>query len=185
MNILGALKKKHEKQIRQQLHMPGERKQLNTVVNTKIIHKVRRLAAEFAVPQYAIAEHLLETGHFYISRIMKKRKEREILREHLIDKHILDSGDDDPEELLRIGEGNYASALISLAKVVVRDFRVLERVWADAKKNIKTANLDNVERARKKFLNSALNLAYWLSKHPLEEPDKEEMEDDWENSRGV
>jgi len=174
MNILGALKRKHEKQIRQQLHMPGERKQLNFVANTKIIHKVRRLAAEFAVPQYAIAEHLLETGHFYISRILKKRGEREILRGHLIDKHILNSGDDDPEELLRIGEGRYASALISLAKVVVMDFRVLERVWADAKK---TANLDDVEKAREKLQNSAFNLAYWLSKHPLEEPDKEEMED--------
>jgi len=174
MNILGALKRKHEKQMRQQLYILGKRKQFNTTVNPIIIQQMRKLAAEFAVPRYAIAEHLLETGHFYVSRILKNRKKREVLREHLIDKHMLDSSYDDPEELLRIGEGRYASALISLAKFVVRDFRVLEQVWADAKR---TRNLNDVEKARKKLLNSALNLAYWLSTHPLEEPDKEEMED--------
>ena len=174
MNILDALRKKHGKQRNQQLHLLGEKKQLNTTINPIIIRQMRKLAAEFAVPQYAIAEHLLETGHFYVSRILKNRKKREIIREHLIDMHMLDMGHC-PEEVLRIGEGCYASALISLAKVVVKDLRVLERVWADAKR---TGNLDNVEKARKKLLRSAITLADWLSTHSLEEPDSQEMEDE-------
>ena len=94
---------------------------------------------------------------------------------HIIDMHMLDSGYDDPEELLRIGEGRYASEMISLAKDVVRNLRILERVWADVKR---TGSLGNVEKARKKLLRSALILADWLSTHPLEEPDSEEMEED-------
>ena len=175
MNILNALRKKHEKQRNQQLHSFGEKKQLNTTVNTKIIQKVRKLAAEFAVPRYAITEHLLETGYFYVSKILKNRKKREIIREHLIDMHMLDGGYEDPEELLRIGEGRFSSEMFSLAKNVVRDLRVLERLWADAKN---TGDFDNVEKARKKLLRSALTLADWLSTHPLEEPDPEEMEDE-------
>ena len=175
MNILDALKKKHEKQMRQKLQTIGKRKQLNMTISPKIIQKVKKLAAEFAVPRYAIAEHLLETGHFYVSSILKNRKKREILREHLIDMHMLDSGYDDPEELIRIGEGRYASEMISLAKDIVRDLRLLERVWADAKR---TGSLGNVEKARKSLLRSALILADWLSTHPLEETDSEEMEDD-------
>ena len=175
MNILDALRKKHEKQKNQQMPLLGEKKQLNTTVNINIIQKVRKLAAEFAVPRYAITEHLLETGHFYVSRVLKNRKKREIIREHLIDMHMLDGGYEDPEELLRIGEGRYASGLISLAKNVVRDLRVLERLWPDAKR---TGKFDNFEKARNKLLRSVLILADWLSTHPLEEPDPEEMEDE-------
>ena len=175
MNILSALRKKHETKRNQQLHSFWEKKQLNTTVNTIIIHKVGKLAAEFAVPRYAITEHLLEIGYFYVSRVLKNRKKREIIREHLIDMHILDGGYEDPEELLRIGEGRYASGLISLANNVVRDFRVLERLLPDAKR---TGKFDNFEKVRKKLLRSALTLADWLSTHPLEEPDPEEIEDE-------
>jgi hypothetical protein len=88
------------------------------------------------------------------------------LREHLIDKHMLDSGYDDPEELLRIGKGRCASELISMAKDVSRDRIVLGRVFTDAKR---TGNFDNVEKAKNKLLMSALFLADWLSSHPLDE----------------
>jgi len=175
MNILDALKKKHEQQKNQQMPLLGEKKQLNMTVNTKIIQKVRKLAAEFAVPRYAITEHLLETGYFYVSKILKNRKKREVIREHLIDMHMLDSGYNDPEELLRIGEGRYASELISQAKIIIRDFRILERLWPDAKR---TGKFDNFEKARNKLLMSALTLAEWLSTHPLEKLDAEEMEDE-------
>ena len=182
MNILGALKKKHEKQKRKEMQTLVERKQLNTTVSPRIIGKVRKLAAEFSVPRYAITEHLLETGHFYVSRILKNRRKRDILREHLIDRHLLDIGYDDHEELLRIGEGRYSSELISLAKIVTVDFRVLERLWADAKRTSNTNTIENAERARKKLLKSVINFANWLSTHPLEEPDKEESYDEEENS---
>ena len=123
------------------------KQQLNTVVSTGMINKIRKLAAEFSVPRYAVTEYLLETGHFYVSLILKNRKKREILREHLIDRHMLDNGYDDPEELLRIGEGRYASGLISLAKSVIRDFRVLERLLPDAKR---TGKFDNIEKVNVK-----------------------------------
>ncbi len=178
MNIIDALKKKHKQQTGQKHKGLGERKQFNMNIYPGTIHKIKRLAAEFAVPRYALTEHLLETGHFYVSRILKNRKKRDILREHLIDEHMLGTGHCS-EEILRIGEGRYASEMISLGKNVVRDYRVLERVWRDAKK---TGNTDNVDKARKKLVRSALFLADWLSSHPLEEPELKEMGGDYENS---
>jgi hypothetical protein len=166
MNIIDALKRKHEQQISERLQTLGDKKQLNTDVNPRLIEKLKKLAAEFSVPRYAITEHLLEIGHFYIARILKNPKKKEVLREHLIDKHMLNSGHDDPEELLRIGEGRYASELISMAKAVSSDGIVLEQVFADAKR---TSNFDNVEKAKHKLLMSALILADWLSRHPLDE----------------
>lgn len=179
MNILGALKKKHEKQKDRQLQMFLKRKQLNMTISPRIIQPVKKLAAEFAVPRYAITEHLLQIGAFYVSRAMNNRKKREFLREHLIDRHMLDSGYDDPEELLRIGEGRYASELILLAKHVISDFKILKRVLAEARR---TGNLDNYEKAKRKMLDSAVTLAEWLSTHPLEEQDTEETQDEEETA---
>lgn len=172
MNILDALKRKHEIQIRQKQQLIG-RKQVNTAVSTTIIEKLKRLAAEFAVPRYAITEHLLETGNFYIFKVLENPKKKELLREHLIDRHMLDNGYDDPEELLRIGEGRYASELILLAKDVRRDLRVLGRVLPDAKR---TGNLNVAEKAQDKLLRSAIILADWLSKHSLDETSEDQVE---------
>ena len=106
----------------------GNKKQYNVNIHPKIINRIRKLSAEYSVPQYAIAEHLLEIGCFYTYKILESLKKREILREHIIDRHMLDSGYDDAEDLMRLGEGRYASELFSMAKVVVRDFGVLNRL---------------------------------------------------------
>jgi hypothetical protein len=170
VSIIDALKRKHQKQPGRKQHTIGKKKQLNVVVSPETIQMIRRLAAEFAVPRYAITEHILETGHFYISRILKSRRKREILRKYLIDVHMLNIGRC-PEEILRIGEGRYALEIISLAKNVIKDFSLLKRVWVDAKRS---GNLENLENIRKKAVNSALIFAEWLSTHPLEESETEE-----------
>ena len=170
MNILEVLKRKHGKQTGKNLLTLGEKKQLSTDVNPGLIEKLKKLAAEFSVPQYAITEHVLETGHFYISRMLNNPKKIQILREHLIDKHMLGSGFKDPEELLRIGEGRYSYELISMAKSIIRDLRVLARALADAKR---TGNFTYAEKAHETLLKSALIFADWISKHPLDELNEE------------
>ena len=174
MNIFDVLKQKHIKQLEKNLDVV-DKKQLNTVISTRLIHKIKRMAADFAVPRYAITEHLLQTGHFYVNQILKNRKKKEILRRHLIERHMLNTGYDDPEEILRIGEGGYASELIAPSKTIIRDFRLLQRIWTDASK---TGRFDDVEKARKKVVNSTLKLASWISSHPLEELESEDAEEE-------
>ena len=166
MNILDALKRRHEEQKSPEKLLNGKRKQTNTPLTYRIIGQLEKLMAEFAVPRYAVFEHVVETGIFYTFRTLKGPKKKELLREHLIDKHMLDCGYDDPEELLRLGEGRYAAELILLAKDVTRDLNILGRVLVEAKR---TRNLDMVEKAQDKLLKSAIIFADWLSKHSLDE----------------
>ncbi|MFC1979849.1 hypothetical protein ACFLVS_03175, partial [Chloroflexota bacterium] len=168
MNILNILKKKYEEDIKKTVDDPKGRKQLNIKVDYRMIAKIKRLSAEFAVPRYVAAEYALEVGYFYLNRTLANRKKREVLRNHLINRHLLDNGYDDPEEILRIGEGRYASELISLAKNVMRDYGTVERAMAIAKKD---GNFNSIDVARKKILKSTLTLADWLHTHPLEDHD--------------
>ena len=64
--------------------------------------------------------------------------------------------DDDPEEIIRLGEGRYASILLSLAKVVVYNFRILEGALSEAQK---IRSYDVVEKPRRQILKSIVNLA--------------------------
>jgi len=166
MNIFEALKKRHENQIEQERETINEKKQLNVWVSPEIIEKLKRLAAEFAVPQYAVTAQVLETGTFYMEKALNNNKKKEFLRQHLIDKHILSSGSNDPEELLRIGEGHYASEFISLSNSIVRNAGLFNRSVSEAER---TRNLDNAKMAEERLLNSALIFAHWLWKHPIDE----------------
>ena len=152
----------------------GNKKQYNVNISPRIIQKISKLSAEYSVPRYAIAEHLLETGCFYAFKILESRKKREMLREHIIDIHMLDSDYDDSEEILRLGEGRYASTLLALARGVVRDFRIFERSVSEAKRK---HTIDDAEKSKYQLLRSVVNLAMWLARHPLEEPDSEEIEE--------
>lgn len=171
MNILDVLKMRHEKQINQEQETINKKKQLNVYVSPEIIEKLKKLAAEFAVPQYAVTAHVLETGHFYVEKTLNNNKKKEFLRKHLIDKHILSSGYNDPEELLRIGEGHYASEFISLSNSIVRNAGLFNRSVIEAKR---TGNLDNAKMAEERLLNSALIFANWLWNHPIDEETDEE-----------
>jgi hypothetical protein len=116
---------------------------------------------------------VLETGQFYIAKTLNNNKKKEFLREHLINKHLLDSGYNDPEELLRIGEGHYASEFISLSKSIVRNASLFNRSVIEAKR---TGSLDNAKMAEKRLLNSALIFANWLWNHPIDgETDEEDV----------
>lgn len=76
MNILDALKKKYLKQKGQQMLELGNKKQYNVNINPKIINRIKKLSAEYSVPQYAIAGHLLEIGCFYAFKTLENRKKR-------------------------------------------------------------------------------------------------------------
>lgn len=88
---------------------------------------------------------------------------------------MLDSGYDDAEDLMRLGEGRYASELLLMAKVVVRDFRVLKRALSEAKR---TQDFNGVEISRDQLFKSVVILAEWLASHSLEEPDLDETEEE-------
>jgi hypothetical protein len=123
------------------------------------------------VPQYAVTRHVLETGIFYIEKVLNNKKKKEFLREHLIEKHMLSTGYNDPEELLRIGEGHYAFEFISLSNAIVRNAGLFNRSVIEAKRK---GNLDSAKMAEERLLSSALIFADWLRNHPIDEEATEE-----------
>lgn len=171
MNIIDALKKRLEKDVVHEHLLNKQRKQLNMPVNIKLIDQIKRLSAEFSVSRYALVEHLLQVGCFYAEKTLKSRKIGDIVRTHLIDKHLLDNSYSDPEEILRLGEGRYASELLVMSKKIVKQYRDLQRAFFHAKR---TGNIDACELARKQLFNSAVILADWLSSHSLDEIEDEE-----------
>ena len=71
MNILGLLKKKYNKEIEQLDEDKRRRRQLNMIVDARLIDEVKRLAAWFETPRYVIVEHALDVACFYLTKTLK------------------------------------------------------------------------------------------------------------------
>ena len=175
MNILDLLKKKYQKEIEQREADRRERQQLNMIIDVRLIDEVKRLAAWFETPRYVIVEHALDVACFYLTKILKNPRKREAIRRHLVNDHLLDSGWDDNEVILRIGEGRYASELISLARSVTSNFRSLQKAIVIAKRTGDTTPFRNCD---KRLQRAVLTLAFWLESHPLDEPDNGGLQTD-------
>lgn len=168
MNLLGVLKKKYDNVIRQRDVELRERRQLNMSIDIRLVDLLKRLAAQFTVPRDVVGEHLLEIGCYYLTRAMESEEKTKMLREHLINVHLIDNGADDREETLRIGEGGNISKLLVQVEPVLRSWRAFKHALAITKK---TGNFPYLERCEKQLLRSAVGLASWIEKHHLDETD--------------
>jgi len=168
MNLLGVLKKKYDNAIRQGDVKLRERQQLNMNIDTRLIGLLKRLAAEFTVPRDIVGEHVLEVGCYYLTRAMESEEKTKMLRQHLIDVHLIDGGVDDSEATLRIGEGGNILKLLVQVQPVLRSWSAFKHALAITKK---TGNFAYLERCEKQLLRSAVGLASWIEKHHLDEPD--------------
>ncbi len=167
MNLLGVLKRKYNNVIRQRDVELRERRQLNMNIDVRLIGLLKRLAAEFTVPRDIVGEHVLETGCYYLTRAMENEEMVKMLRQHLIDVHLIDNGVDDSEVILRIGEGGNISELLVQIEPVLRNWRAFKHALAITKK---TDNFAHLEKCEKQLLRSAVGLALWIEKHHLDEP---------------
>lgn len=166
MNLLGVLKKKYKNALWQRGVKLRERQQLNMSIDIRLVGLLKRLAAEFTVPRDIVGEHALETGCYYLNRAMEDEEKTKILRQHLIGVHLIDSGVDDSESILRIGEGGDISKLLAQVEPVLRDWKAFKHALPIAKR---TRNFAYVEKFEKQLLQSAVELASWIEKHHLDE----------------
>lgn len=181
MNILGALREKYKNTITEREEELKPRKQLNATVSKDLIHNVRRLASEFAVPRFCIVEHGLTIGCHYMTEVLKDQEKQATLHQHLINSHLLGSGTNEDIAILTIGERGRAWQLLALANRVIRNVEALERSMHVAKRTGDTYLMDK----RKRDLDrSVLRMADWIRKHglgeidePLGNPRKEEQND--------
>jgi len=171
MNLLGALKKKYDNGVRQREVEPRERRQLNMTVNVRLIDLLKRLAAALTVPRDIVGEHVLEVGCYYLTRAMEHEEKTKMLRQHLINVHLIDGGLDDSEATLRIGEGGNISKLLLQVKPVIRSWRTFEYALRVTKK---TGNFAYLEKCERELLRSAVEFALWVEEHHLDEPDNGE-----------
>ncbi len=167
MNLLGVLKKKYDNVIRQRDVELRERRQLNMSIDIRLIDLLKRLAAQFTVPRDILGEHVLEVGCYYLTRAMENEEKTNMLRQHLINVHLIDNGVDDSEVILRIGEGGSISKLLVQVEPVLRSWRAFKHALAITKK---TGNFAYLEKCEKQLLRSAVGLALWIEKHHLDEP---------------
>ena len=173
MELIGSLKKKYEKIVRRKLDELKRRKQLNMTVDCRLIDEVKRIAAEFSVPRYVIVEHGLQIACFYLDKILGNPRKRGAVHGHLINDHLLASEVHDDEAILRIGEGRYASELLSLAKRAIQSYKSFRQAVYVFRK---TGDIDRAKKAEKQFRRSALELVDWLDTHPLDEAENDETE---------
>ncbi len=145
MNLLGVLKKKYDNVIRQRDVELRKRRQLNMSIDIRSIYLLKRLAAEFTVPRDVLGEHVLEVGCYYLTRAMESEEETKMLRQHLINVHLIDNGADDSEETLRIGEGGSISKLLVQVEPVLRSWRAFKHALAITKKTGNFAYLESNE----------------------------------------
>ena len=174
MNLLSVLKKKYNNVIRQRDVELRERRQLNMSIDKRLIDLLKRLAAEFTVPRDVLGEHLLETGCYYLTRAMESEEKTNMLRQHLINVHLIDSGVDDSEVILRIGEGGDISKLLVQVEPVLRSWRAFQHALVITKK---TRNIAYLEKCERQLLMSVVGFALWVEKHHLDEPDNSETND--------
>ena len=166
MNLLGVLKKKYDNVIRQRDVELRERWQLNMSIDERVIGLLKRIAAEFTVPRDVLGERVLETGCYYLTRAMENEEKTNMLRQHLINVHLIDSGVDDSEVILRIGEGGDISKLLVQVEPVLRSWRAFQHALVITKK---TGNIAYLEKCEKQLLRSAVGLALWIEEHHLDE----------------
>lgn len=174
MNLLGVLKKKYDNVIRQRDVKLRERRQLNMNIDVRLIDLLKRLAAEFTVPRDVLGEHVLETGCYYLTRAMENEEKTKMLRQHLINVHLIDNGVDDSEATLRIGEGGNISKLLIQVHPVIRSWRAFRHALVITKR---TRNFAYLEKCEKQLLWSVVGLALWIENHHLDEPDNGETND--------
>ena len=174
MDILNAFRHKDEDVVVKKRADSRGRKQLNVMVNPRLIQKMKKLAAEFAVARYAISEHALEIGVFYIEKVLKNPDRRKLIRDHLINQHVLDSGYDGGEKILRAGELRYSTELLRLASDVISCCRQARYALAQMKRS---GNFDSMDEYKQKIYKSSLKLADWLTNHPLDEEQEKQVVD--------
>jgi len=170
MSIFELFKKKTD-YITEETSKVKSRKQLNVTVSPRTFERIRHLSAELSVPRYIIAEHLVDVGYFYVTRILDNPQRRALLRKHLIDQHLLNTISSDPEEVLRSGEGHYKSELIELSIKLLRAANEFRKAIAYTQK---TGDAKPLNAAERNFNYAGLVLADWFSKNPLDEIEENE-----------
>ena len=168
MRLLNLLKKKCEDEIGKKDMEARQRRQLNMVVDGRLIDVVKTQAAQFTVPRDCLGEHLLEIGCFYLIRAMEHEDKAKMLRRHLINVHLIDNGIDDSEAILRIGEGSNISQLLSQVRSVLRSWEAHKHTLTIAKK---THDISHFEKAQRELMQSVVGFALWIEQHRPDELD--------------
>lgn len=166
MNILSVLREKYKNTMPEREEELKPRKQLNATVNKDLIHEVRRLASDFAVPRFCIVEHGLAIGCHYMTEAMQDHEKQDTLRQHLINWHLLGSGTNEGVAILTIGERGRAWQLLALTKRVIRNVEALKRSMHVAER---TGDTYHMEKQKRELDRSVLRLADWIWKHGLGE----------------
>ena len=104
MELLRRLKTKYLHPIERKYVKAIKRKQVNFNCSEDIIDGTKLLAAILEVPQYVVAEHLLQVGSYHLIGAIRDREKREKLVEHLVKVHLLGNELSDGEDILRLGE---------------------------------------------------------------------------------
>lgn len=165
MDFLNKKKGRNKAEQRNEVTDVDARVQFNMTINPELKRAIQNLAKTFRVPKFAVTEHVLQTGLYYILKAIKDDKIRLALEKHLINRHLLEIRGNDEEALIKMAEGDRAWQLVGFAKRVIKSFRDLEYALKVAKR---TRDDSLYKQKRNQLDISILEMADWVVKHGLE-----------------
>ena len=112
-----------------------------------------------------------------MTRAMQSEDKTKMLRHHLIHVHLIDSGIDDSEAILRIGEGSNISQLLVQVRPVLGSWQAYKHSIMRAKKTRNTRDITYFQKCERKLMESVIGFSLWIEQHHLDELDKGDIDD--------
>ena len=126
MGWINHLKARHQYRNNKKRYQLVGKRQLNVVISEGIVNIVKHLAKELQVPMAVLTEHSLQVAIYHLMKLKGDEKRTSVLQDHLVKDHLLNSGEKDYEELLKLGcERTYIEELLPLAARVFRSLDLL------------------------------------------------------------
>ena len=100
MDLLHRVITKHHQIIEKKYIKTIKRRQCNLTMAKDIIAGVKIVAAILEVPQYVAYEHILQVGIYQLLKAINDPVERQKLKEHLVNVHLLGDELKDDDVLL-------------------------------------------------------------------------------------
>ena len=89
MDVISRFKAKYHHTVERKYIKTIKRKQFNLTIAEEIIVGVKLIAAILKVPKYVACEHILQVGSYHLLKALNDPEEREKLKKHLVEVHLL------------------------------------------------------------------------------------------------
>ena len=164
MSWIEHIRAKRQYRIKQSRYKTFKRKQFNTVISENMISGMKHLAKELQVPVFVLTEHLLQIGFFHVVKIQENERKTFLLKDHLIETHLLSDGRHDTERILELGcRRSYIEEFLPLAAKVFKGQELLQEELNKIISTIRTSEETDLIKKLEDYNRKAMvELILWM-----------------------